>query len=202
MVLSETMEGALTVQVWGELFSEGEVSVSLSGYHCDVLNVTHDNVTFRTPAIPAGEHLVELTVAGLGFAQSEAYLLAHGGLRSVFFERTSGSLAGGPLVLIRGFGFSPECERNHVELLVQHNGNANGDRVIDGVSVSRWFYCTENEMLLELPSLLPLLAPEHVHTRDNYEAVVRGVNMVVDDKDANLLPLFTFLDVSRVDKIK
>ena len=170
-IVSMTSEGAYTVSLSGEHLSLGQIHVSVSGYECEVLNSTDTYLIFQTPAIPTGLHFVEVEVDSLGYAYSEAYFNASAGISEVVFEITNGSLAGGPMALIHGYGFSPNCAENVFYFAIEYDGDQTAIQ-----TASTLFYCTENEILLEMPSILTAIpSTSALQTRSTYNAVVKSV---------------------------
>ena len=171
VILDSTTEGGYTIAVTGDHLSLGRIDVTVSGYACEVLNNSDSSLVFRTPSIPQGVHFIEVDVDGLGYAYSEAYFNATAGISDIIFEITNGSLAGGPMVFIRGYGFSPICSQNVFFFVIQYNDNLESIQ-----KATNYFYCSENEVLLEVPSMLSIVgAVSNLKTRSTYNAIVKSV---------------------------
>eukprot|EP00049_Salpingoeca_infusionum_P016727 m.345219 g.345219 ORF g.345219 m.345219 type:complete len:3928 (+) comp16139_c0_seq5:247-12030(+) len=106
-----------TISLNGSNFQLGSaVLVSVGGQAASVASVTDSKVVCTMPRLAAGNHAVEVLVAGVGFAVSASQLSVVYPLTLVGLSRTNGSSAGGNTVVMSGDGFQAKTSLNQVKI--------------------------------------------------------------------------------------
>ena len=146
--------GAMTVELQGSemLHKPGRVGVYLNDDKCRVLSVSSSLIIAECPPVTAGELLVEAYVDGIGWAHIMPTVdIGEGAvaITAVNPHAPVGSIAGGTLVDILGFGFSPNCSENVVVL------NITGDVLVQ-LDPDDMMECSVNRMRLVTPSIKSL----------------------------------------------
>jgi hypothetical protein len=123
-VLSTDSFGAVTFAFNGSLLFSGAYRVFIDDvYKCTVLEDTTSAILsssitglIRSPPLPGGWHTVSALVDAFGYAASNVSFQSAIEIHNVTVESALGSMAGGTLMTISGFGFNAKCLRNNVTI--------------------------------------------------------------------------------------
>eukprot|EP01036_Dinobryon_divergens_P027890 gene27890-36744_t len=152
-IISRSSQGEYVFTVSGTLLNTGTLSVSVDNLLCTVVNITqfasHQKITVMTPPLTAGSWAVLANVSGKGVAQSSAVITVGNHIESVTFESSSGSIGGGTVFKIKGYGFSTDCSANAVTMTTS---------TAVTVTVSEYLRCSPYEMLVKSPSAVALFS--------------------------------------------
>ena len=147
-IISLSSRGEYTFTVSGTLLNAGILSISVGNILCTVTNVdvfaSHQKITVITPPLTAGSWPVFANVSGKGVAQSSAVIAVGNHIESVTFQSSTGSIGGGTVFQIQGYGFSSNCSENSVTLTT-----TTGVKAI----VSEYLLCQPYELLVKSPSV-------------------------------------------------
>ena len=157
-------------------------TVSVGSYECTILSVTDgiDSNTSEpikviyllTPPLPAGKLSIGANIATKGDAISYAELSVSLFLKSVYFDTSKGSLAGGTKITLTGRGFSPSCGNNMILLDLTDISNSN----LFSVVANEFIACTSTEISIFSPSILSFLQTSvFTHQSLNYEVGVASI---------------------------
>ena len=162
--------GAMTIELQGSemLHMPGRVSVYLNERECRVTSVSSTLITTECPPVTAGELLVEAYVDGIGWAHiTPTVNIGEGAvvITAVNPHASVGSIGGGTVVDILGFGFSPNCSENVVVL------NITGDVLVQ-LDPNDLKECTVNRMRLATPSIKSLYGNSFAVSSASHRQVV------------------------------
>ena len=148
-ILSWTSRGEYTFTVTGTLLNAGELSVAVGSLACTVTSIveyaTYQKVTVVTPPLTAGNWTVFANVTGKGVALTEANITVGNHIESAVFATSEGSIGGGTVVTISGYGFSPDCDENVVMATASSSVQ---------LKVSEYVSCLPYELIVRTPAAL------------------------------------------------
>ena len=148
-ISSQTSKGEYEFTVSGTLLAAGKLTVAVGHVLCSVSHIadfsTYQQITVVTPPLTAGTWPVYANVSGKGVALSYASITVGNYIESALFDTPSGSIAGGTVLKIRGYGFSSDCEKNVVLFATAAS---------EPLSAYEYVTCLPHEMVLRTPAAL------------------------------------------------
>ena len=119
---------------------------------CSISTISNGTIHANSPPMPAGNWMVTAHVNGIGCAVSSAEIMLYFAIHELNPVVSAGSLGGGTLVHLRGYGFGSECHDNNITLTL----NSSVPLLNSTVSVSSFTHCHGDHVDFLMPDITHL----------------------------------------------
>jgi len=157
------------------LLGSGEIDVFLNEtIACDTISSGEHYANIRCPSVAAGVWNVGANVPSLGFAYTEEVIELGIAISQVSFSAQMGSIAGGAIVTLKGYGFSSVCKENVIALKFLELTSSSS------LSQANFISCTSNIVQFYTPNMLYAVDFEETSLRlSNITVSVNGISASV-----------------------